>query len=169
MIGFVVALFEEIKPIFEIEKNYSKIKIGNFNLFDFKKFIIIQSGIGKINSAIATTILLTKFDIKKVFNIGICGAKSIPIGKILRIGQIVDCDSNKKYVLNSGEKLYTISKTSKEYPIVDMEASGFLVAAKRFNVEVDIIKIVSDNLNNFDKAKVPFLMKKLWQEVLKKL
>ena len=82
MVGFVIAMENEIKDLlnnkllnFKLEiHNNQKFYKGNINN---KYFIITFSGIGKVNAAKSTMNLISNYDIDNVINIGsACGIKS---------------------------------------------------------------------------------------------
>lgn len=77
MIGIIGAMEEEvaeIKKLMTIENQ----KIYQDYLFfegcmNQKRVVVLQGGIGKVNAAVATTLLLTNYDIEYVINIGSAG------------------------------------------------------------------------------------------------
>ncbi|OFI07562.1 5'-methylthioadenosine/S-adenosylhomocysteine nucleosidase [Clostridium acetireducens DSM 10703] len=89
IIGIICAMDEEIKPILEemeIEKKYMKANM-QFNLGKiYKKDIVaVRCGIGKVNAAVCTQILVDDFNVDKVINVGVAGG----IGDIVYPGDVV--------------------------------------------------------------------------------
>lgn len=89
MIGIIVAEIEEMKAIENIMSNIEiksiyeyKMVIGNINN---REYILVRSGVGKVNAARTTQILIDKFDVKYIINVGSAGA----INDNLKIGDIV--------------------------------------------------------------------------------
>ena len=89
MIGIIVAEIEEMKAIENIMRNIEKksiyeykMVIGNINN---REYILVRSGVGKVNAARTTQILIDKFDVKYIINVGSAGA----INDNLKIGDIV--------------------------------------------------------------------------------
>jgi nucleoside phosphorylase len=133
-------------------------------IYENSVMALIISGIGTINSAIATTILATKYKARKIINIGIVGSKNslLDIGKLFIVDKIVDLTTNSTYILNTSNTR-KISLSSSPTPVdngfniktdlVDMEASGFIEASLRFVPKdaIIIIKIISDHL----KGEIP--------------
>jgi len=88
-IGIVVAMDEEKKAITDIMKDieieqiynlqFGKGKIGNVEC------IIVKCGIGKVNAARATQILIDRFNVKEIINAGSAGC----INKELKIGDVI--------------------------------------------------------------------------------
>lgn len=92
MIGIIGAMEEEIVLLRDTMKIYETKEIGN-SLFYIGKFlgkevVLLQSGIGKVSSAVSTTLLFTHFDIEFVINFGSAGG----IKKGSRIGDVVVSD-----------------------------------------------------------------------------
>lgn len=98
MIGIVVALQSEIKYFL------NKIDIKNENWFYNKKiiefknnnssYVLIISGIGKVNAAISTQYLIDKYKVETIINIGTCGSlnKTNNIGDIFAVDKAIQFD-----------------------------------------------------------------------------
>ncbi|MGL6065085.1 MAG: 5'-methylthioadenosine/adenosylhomocysteine nucleosidase [Fusobacteriaceae bacterium] len=88
-IGIIGAMNEEIIQLKNIMTIESEENIAGFTYYigkiENKKIVLVESGIGKVNSAVCTTLLLQKYNIEKVIFTGVAGA----IGKELNIGDIV--------------------------------------------------------------------------------
>lgn len=98
-IGLVVALEDESNNLIkEFGKEVKTHKIANFTIYEFhineKKVFSIHSGVGEINSSIATTILLSSFNIDLIINFGLCGSldKSLNNADIVLINEIIHYD-----------------------------------------------------------------------------
>ncbi len=162
MIVIVTATFSEAKALIEHFRLIQTQK-KPFSIYKNSKILLIISGIGKINSAIATTYIFTTYkDIENIINFGICGSsdKEKKIGSLYNIKSVVDKDSDKKFILcKNGEVLWCCTKPItthiSEKILVDMESSGFLRATKYFinKEKVGIYKIVSDYLDIKEKFK----------------
>lgn len=94
MLGIIGAMSIEIDGLI---KNMSNCRTENyFNLnfmdgdIDDRKIVVVCSGIGKVNAALAATAMICKFPVDTIINIGVAGG----IGKSLHQGDIVlgqDC------------------------------------------------------------------------------
>ena len=89
MIGIIGAMDEELAillELMEIERDIVKadmhFKIGTL---DNKNIVVVRCGIGKVNAAICTQILIDDFKVDKVINVGIAGG----IGKDVCPGDVV--------------------------------------------------------------------------------
>ena len=150
MKAIVSAFYKEVEPII---KHYKQKKENTpFEIFKNDKIIIIISGIGKINSAIATTYLLSNYEIDFCINFGIVGSSKFKVGEIFLINKI---NQNlypdilyphpfKETFIECFDEI----KTNGEFNLVDMESEAFFKAATKFIPleHIFIIKIVSDNL-----------------------
>ena len=77
LIGMITAMDEELEAILSLIKSpkkeiYNKIHIYKGILNDHN-IIVCKSGVGKVQAAMATTILITYFKADIVINVGIAG------------------------------------------------------------------------------------------------
>lgn len=85
MVGFIVALYNETKDLIEkthaVEKTAKNGKKIYFGTINNTNFVLIISGIGKVNAALATQFLLDNYPVDYVVNFGsvggICGKTEI--------------------------------------------------------------------------------------------
>lgn len=87
-IGILVAMEEEIKQLLEEITDETVREIANQTFYDGlihgQPVTIVQSGIGKVNATIATTLLIQEFEVDSVINTGSAGG----IGGGLSIGDL---------------------------------------------------------------------------------
>ena len=88
-IGIVVAMDEERQEILDLMKDTEVKQIYNLRFItgkiQKKDCVLIKSGIGKVNAARTTQILIDNFDLECVINAGAAGA----INYLLNIGDVV--------------------------------------------------------------------------------
>lgn len=88
-IGLLVAMEEELDRLKEAISTEEVIQIANQQFFDGhingQAVTVVQSGIGKVNATIATSLLISEFDVDLVINTGSAGG----IGSELSIGDLV--------------------------------------------------------------------------------
>lgn len=88
-IGILVAMEEEMRRLMEVISEETVHEIANQTFYDGiiygQPVTIVRSGIGKVNAAIATTLLIHTFDVDAVINTGSAGG----IGEGLAIGDLV--------------------------------------------------------------------------------
>lgn len=92
MIGIIGAMDEELERFKEDMKMKEKLSIANFEYITGKimdtEVVMVKCGIGKVNAAICTQILILKFDVNAIINTGVAGA----LKDDLDIGDIVISD-----------------------------------------------------------------------------
>lgn len=88
-IGIIAAMEEEIRVLAESMIHVHKVEIAGMTFMEGfcknKEVVIVQSGIGKVNAAIAAVCLLQDFQCEALINTGSAGG----IGKGLSIGDVV--------------------------------------------------------------------------------
>ncbi|MBC2580642.1 5'-methylthioadenosine/adenosylhomocysteine nucleosidase [Clostridium sp. DJ247] len=93
IIGIIGAMDEELAILLkDMEIESTKVKANmNFNYGKVynQNVVVVRSGIGKVNAAVCTQILVDDFNVDKVINVGIAGG----IGKDVYPGDIVVADS----------------------------------------------------------------------------
>lgn len=135
-IGIIAAVSEEMEAIKLKMNNIKEINIFNLKFFEGKigkqKVILVKCGVGKVNAARTTQIMIDKFEIEYIINIGSAGSinDEIKYGDII-IGKYVlqhDFDitafgHEKGYISNIGVKLESNKKLIKrcEYVIKNMK------------------------------------------------
>ena len=89
MIGIIGAMDSEVETLFTRMSAKEKINLNNLvfykgKLFD-KDVVIVKCGIGKVNAALCTQLLILNFKVSKIINTGIAGA----VGEGLKIYDFV--------------------------------------------------------------------------------
>lgn len=88
-VGIIFAMEEELKELL----NYVKVE-KEYNIFDLNFYegrianvycILVQSGVGKVNAARTTQILIDNIKVDYIFNIGVAGG----VSDLLKVGDIV--------------------------------------------------------------------------------
>ncbi len=92
-IGIIGAMDEELEILLrEMQLDRAEVK-ANMNFksgkLHNKDVVVVRSGIGKVNAAICTQILIDDFNVDRVINVGIAGG----IGKDVYPGDVVVADS----------------------------------------------------------------------------
>lgn len=119
-VGIIVAMEEEQEEILKIMSNTEEkdvyeliFKIGQIGK---TKVIVAKCGVGKVNAARVTQILIDKFNVKYIINVGAAGALNpfLNIGDIV-IGEkliqhdfdITAFDHDKGYITGVGDYIYS--------------------------------------------------------------
>lgn len=145
---FLLAMDFEIENLFDLKK-FKIIDKFPFSTYKDKKrdIYLIKTGMGKVNAASATQLVLQKYKIKRIINIGLVGGfnRNNKIGDILRVnkcafhdvdvtplnfklGQIPDCDVSE-YCLKKNLKNSDIFPKIKNVSLVSGDA--FITDQKR--------------------------------------
>lgn len=89
MIGIIGAMEEEVALLKERMSDTVSENIAGMNFYtgklSNKSCVLVMSGIGKVNAAICTQILITRFKVQLIINSGIAGA----LDPLINIGDIV--------------------------------------------------------------------------------
>ena len=172
----ITALFPEAKPFIEQLKLKKDLSIKTHQVFKNEDTALIISGIGAIKSAIATTLLISRYSDNRaqdpiaLLSVGIAASsKEMPIGEAYLINKISDQNTNTHYypemLLKSKTletSLLTVSSPCSDFPkelspstLIDMEASGTLQAASTFlsTEQIVVFKVISDHCSPTDIKK----------------
>lgn len=117
-IGIIVAIKEEREAVLKIMTEIETEQIYNLKFIkgkiQGKKCILVKSGVGKVNAARTTQIMLQKFDIQYVINLGVVGAinEKLNIGDVLIGKEVVQHDfditafeNEKGYITGVGSSI----------------------------------------------------------------
>lgn len=89
LVGIIGAMSEEVESLkkeMQVEQEYSQARMDYIKgkLWG-KDVVVVVSGIGKVNAAVCTQILIDKFDVDMVINVGVAGG----IGESIKPGDVV--------------------------------------------------------------------------------
>ncbi len=127
-IGIIVAMEEEIESILDIMDNIEEKEIYGLTFktgqIEKNKIIVVKCGVGKVNAARVTQILIDTFNVKCVINVGAAGALNpfLNIGDIV-IGEkliqhdfdITAFDHDKGYITGVGDYIYSDSELIEKF------------------------------------------------------
>lgn len=118
-IGIIVAMQEELEEVLKIMSDIEEKEIYGISFVDGKiekeKVVVVKSGVGKVNAARTTQILIDKLDVTKVINVGSAGAlnPSLNIGDIVIANKLIQHDFDitafnhkKGYITGVGDYIY---------------------------------------------------------------
>ncbi|MCD7951275.1 MAG: 5'-methylthioadenosine/adenosylhomocysteine nucleosidase [Erysipelotrichaceae bacterium] len=98
MLGIIGAMEEEVTELLKLMDIEAEDKILSYTFYQGKMHgkdvIVLQGGIGKVNASLSTTLLLTKYNIDYVINIGTAGGikESQNIGDVIISSSVVHHD-----------------------------------------------------------------------------
>lgn len=127
-IGIIAAMEEEKNAIKNIMKNIEEKRIYELifteGMINEKECILVECGVGKVNSSRTTQIMIDKYDIQYIINIGTAGSATseLNIGDIVIGKTIVQHDFDitafghkKGYISNVGEKILSDEALIKKF------------------------------------------------------
>ena len=97
-IGIIVATPEEMKELKNIMVESEKIRIFNLDFYkgkiNDKNYVLVKCGVGKVNAARTTQMLIDNFNIESIINVGVAGGlnNNINIGDIVIGEKLVQHD-----------------------------------------------------------------------------
>ncbi len=166
MKGIIMAAGAEAQPFIKGFK-MEKISDRPFQVFRSESLVLIISGIGKVNAALAAEYLILKYGTDELWNFGTAGGLSgnLSAGDILQVRAAVERDRFTLYekaeipvqdpvpgfrecVLSTGD--FPVldpddrKKLSAEADIADMEGAAVIRACRKFSVKCRLFKAVSD-------------------------
>ena len=165
--AIVMATMLEAKP-FVLGMSLKQGQKKPFPLFQNDNILLIISGIGKANAAMATTYSCYKFNPSCICNLGAAGATDFShlLGEIFHINKIIEYDRpelttgrpciHKPDIVNGFQtaKLSTSDmavldpderkEISINADLIDMEGASVVQACRKFNAKCFIFKFVSD-------------------------
>ena len=145
--GIIAAMQEEMQEIQKIMKNIQKIEIYGLNFIkgeiNDKLVVLVEAGVGKVNATRTAQLLIDKFDIDAVINIGSAGSANdkLNIGDIV-IGKklvqhdfdITAFDHPKGFISNVGQYM----ESDKEL-IEKIEGTVEQLNDKEFKIKIGTI------------------------------
>ena len=140
--GIIAAMQEEMQEIQKLMKEISTIEIYGLNFIkgkiNNKQVVLVEAGVGKVNAARTTQILIDNFDVDAIINVGSAGASNdeLNIGDIVIGKKLVQHDFDitafghpKGYISNVGQYLESDKKLIEQIKnaIKELENSDFKI------------------------------------------
>ena len=147
MYGIIAAMQEEMQEIKKIMQDIENIKIYELNFFkgtiNNKNVVLVEAGVGKVNAARVTQILIDNFNIQGIINVGSAGScnDELEIGDIVIGKKLVQHDFDitafgheKGFISNVGQFV-----ESDDRLISQMEEVIKSIKNKYFNIKIGTI------------------------------
>lgn len=145
--GIIVAMQEELDAILNIMKNIKEkeiygldFKIGQIGK---KEVVVVKCGVGKVNAARVTQILIDKLNVMYIINVGAAGALNpfLNIGDIVIGNKLVQhdfditaFDHDKGYITGVGDYIYSDNKLVEEF-----KKTMNILSDNTYNIKTGII------------------------------
>lgn len=146
-LGIIAAMQEEMNEIKKIMNNVQENTIYELKFYEGtinnKNIVLVESGVGKVNAARTTQVLIDNYKIDAIINVGSAGSanKELQIGDIVIGKTLVQHDFDitafghpKGYISNVGEKI-----KSDENLIKSMEQTIENLQNKEFKIKIGTI------------------------------
>ena len=146
-IGIIVAEEKELQAVKDIMTNIEELIIYELKIFkgeiNNKKHLVVRCGVGKVNAARTTQILIDKFDIECIINVGSAGAlnENLNIGDIVIGENLVQHDFD---VTAFGRDKGYIPDTGKFFKSDD------ILVQKSNNIQLENINIITGTIASGD-------------------
>ena len=147
MYGIIAAMQEEMQEIKKIMQDIENLKIYELNFFkgtiNDKNVVLVEAGVGKVNAARVTQILIDNFKIQGIINVGSAGScnDELEIGDIVIGKKLVQHDFDitafgheKGFISNLGQFV-----ESDELLINKMEETIKKIKNKDFDIKIGTI------------------------------
>ena len=98
MIGIIGAMHEEVIELKEMIINLKEERILDLIFFkgtiEGKEIVLVEGGIGKVNSSVCTTLLIDRFKVKQLIFTGVAGGTNpnIEVGDIVISNELIEHD-----------------------------------------------------------------------------
>ncbi len=155
MIGAVIAMQSEADILLDQMNITRSLNISSKNVHVGtafgKNIAVCVCGVGKVNAALGTQLLVSKFDVEQIINFGVAGSlnANTKLCEIYQISNAVQFDFD--LVQLNGTKIGTLNEYTENYLKLNMLNLPFekrkLGTADRFNDSLTDYKLLTETLN----------------------
>lgn len=155
MIGVVIAMQSEADILLEEMNVLRSLTVSGKNIHVGKAYgkdvALCVCGVGKVNAALGTQLLVSKFDAEKILNFGVAGGlnKKTKLCAVYQISEAVQFDFD--LVQLNGTKLGTLNEYTENYLSLNQLKGDLkkmkLGTADRFNDSAEDFKLLTEELN----------------------
>ena len=155
MIGVVIAMQSEAEILLSQMKITRSLTVSGKNVHVGKAYgkdvALCICGVGKVNAALGTQLLVSKFDAEKILNFGVAGGlnKNTELCEVYQISGAVQFDFD--LVQLNGTKIGTLNEYQENYLMLNLLPLPFekrkLGTADRFNDSIDDYNLLTKELN----------------------
>ena len=155
MIGVVIAMQSEAEILLSQMKITRSLAVSGKNVHVGRAFgkdlALCVCGVGKVNAALGTQLLVSKFDAEKILNFGVAGGlnKNTELCAVYQITAAVQFDFD--LVDLNGTKIGTLNEYTENYLTLNHFKAGLekrkLGTADRFNDSPADYKLLTEELN----------------------
>lgn len=155
MIGAVIAMQSEADILLDQMQINSSLTVSGKTVYVGKAFgkdvALCVCGVGKVNAALGTQLLVSKFGADKILNFGVAGAlkSDMQVAGVYQIGAAVQFDFD--LVQLNGTKIGTLNEYTENYLYLNLLKAPFpikkLGTADRFNDSPEDFELLTKELD----------------------
>ncbi|MBE7067755.1 MAG: 5'-methylthioadenosine/S-adenosylhomocysteine nucleosidase [Clostridiales bacterium] len=155
MIGVVIAMQSEAKILLDDMKIQRNLTVSGKDVYVGtaygKEIAVCVCGVGKVNAALGTQLLVSKFDAQKLLNFGVAGGlnKDTKLCAVYQIGEAVQFDFDLTQL--NGTKIGTLDEYDTNYLALNKLHLNLPVkklgTSDRFNDSAEDYKLLTQELN----------------------
>ncbi len=169
--GIVIATMLEAEPFMQ-GLGLERVEEKPFPVYGKDSLVLVISGIGKANAAMAALFIIMKYNVEIIYNLGAAGAlrPGMSVGDIVQIEQVLEPDrpriagrEKRVYVPDTLPGFKNARLATQDSPVlaaaeraslavdadlVDMEGASVLQACRRAGIRCHLFKIVSDTVEH---------------------
>ena len=155
MIGVVIAMQSEAKILLDDMKIQRNLTVSGKDVYVGtaygKEVAVCVCGVGKVNAALGTQLLVSKFDAQKLLNFGVAGGlnKDTKLCAVYQIGEAVQFDFDLTQL--NGTKIGTLDEYDTNYLALNKLHLNLPVkklgTSDRFNDSAEDYKLLTQELN----------------------
>lgn len=154
MIGAVIAMQSEAEILLDVMDVARSLTVSGKHVYVGKAYgkdvALCVCGVGKVNAALGTQLLVSKFDAEKILNFGVAGSlnQQTKLCEVYQISRAVQFDFD--LVQLNGTKMGTLNEYTEPYLRLNLLKGNFekrhLGTADRFNDSPEDYKLLTEEL-----------------------
>lgn len=159
VIGLIGAMDEEVTVIKSWMDDVRKESVAGCDFFigqfEGKDVVLLQSGIGKVNAALSTTLLLSKFSPEYVINIGSAGgfAEELSVGDVVISDHVVHHDVDVTAFGYPMGQVPSMPATYEADAVLIKQAQAAVQAVNRVKAKVGLIGTGDSFMNDPERVE----------------
>ena len=153
VLGIIVAEQEEYNAIVKIIDEYESKNVYGLEFIvgniDNVKIVLVRAGVGKVNAARTTQILIDKFDVDYVLNVGSAGSVNdeLNIGDVIVAKEVVQHDFDVTAFGRDKGFIPGVGKYFQSNEILFDKLSGVIASGDQFITNIDLKNSIAFEFN----------------------
>ncbi len=154
MLGVICAMDVERSGLIKLMDKLCKTDVLGYEFvsgkINGKRVVVVLSGIGKVNAAAVTALLIREFEVTEVINLGVCGG-SLPAKSLIVASSVVQYDFDTTAF---GDELGQLDGFDSPYIKTDdisqrfaCDARGVIASGDKFIADENQVKFLAERFN----------------------